>query len=375
MKILIVSEFFPIGNDLRFTGGVEARNFYVAKYLAKKHDVTILTSQIEGTKKAEKIYGFNVVRVGENIKYQATAGNLKNRINFIFKAINKGCKIDADVVEGTNFLTHYIAYKIARKKGIPAIAWYPDVWVGKWIQTVGLQGIFGEVLERMNLKSNFKAFIAISNQTKIKLKKYTKTNIYMIPCGVDLKEYYTSSREENYIITISRLAKYKNIKDLIFAFVLTRQNNKSLRLKIIGRGPEEKNLKSLVKHLHLEKDVDFLSNLPRKELIKQLSCARLFCLPSEVEGFGISIIEAAAAGKPYVVSNIPVFKEVTYNFTGGQSFELHNIPDLSKKISGLLSNNALYGRKSKEAEALASKYSWDFIAKQTESLYVSLKNK
>ena len=50
MKILIVSEFFSDSKGITFTGGVESRNFYIAKNLAKKHKFTILTTRLKETK-------------------------------------------------------------------------------------------------------------------------------------------------------------------------------------------------------------------------------------------------------------------------------------------------------------------------------------
>ena len=44
----MISEFFPTGKDLRFTGGVEARTFYIAKYLSKNHKIPILTTRLKG---------------------------------------------------------------------------------------------------------------------------------------------------------------------------------------------------------------------------------------------------------------------------------------------------------------------------------------
>ncbi len=372
MKILILSEFFPTGNDLKFSGGVEARNFYVAKYLAKKHQVTILTSRIKGTVEEEKIYGFNIVRVGKITDYKATTGGFMSRTYFLYQAIKKGRTIKADVVEGTNFLTHLIAYKIAKKNNVPVIAWYPDVWIGKWIEAVGFSGLVGEILERINLRLKFDAFIAISNQTKNKLLKYTNSKIYVVPCGVDPKEYPQVVKKEPTVICIARLAKYKNIKELILAFALLHKKNKNLKLKIVGRGPEEKTLKDLAANLLLQKSVLFLSNFKRRDLIALLSRAKVFCLPSQTEGFGISVIESAACGVPYVISDIPVFKEITKNYAGGLSFKLHDINDLAKKMSSLLYDPASYSKKSREAKLLASNYSWESIAAQTETIYTSL---
>jgi len=118
--------------------------------------------------------------------------------------------------------------------------------------------------------------------------------------------------------------------------------------------------------------VNFLKNLKRGELIKQIKAAQVFCLPSSVEGFGIATIEAAAAGLPYIVSDIEIFKEVTKNGQGGLLFKLDDIEDLSKKLEKFISDKNFYKQKSDEARKLSLFYDWSKIADQTEAVYKNL---
>lgn len=379
MKILLISEFFPTGKDLKFSGGVEARTLYLAKYLAKNgHIITVLTSKLENAPREEKLLGFTVLRVGKNRNYKATAGDLTKRANFTKEAIKMGKNIDCDIIDGSNFLTHFIAKRIAVSKKVPVVAWYPDVWIGSWIKNAGIVGLLGEFLERLNLTIGFSAYIAISKITADKLAKKVSTKITIIPCGIDEEEFKGKHQKSNIptIICVSRLAKYKNIKDLILAFAKVERTINKIKLIVIGSGPEEKNLKSLAKNLKLESKVRFSSNLPRQDLINLYLESSIFCLPSSVEGFGISTVEAAAAGTPYVVSDIEVFKEVTKNGQGGLIFKLGNIKDLTEKLEKLLVDKALYKIKQAEGKRLAKNYSWATIAKETEKIYLGeLKNK
>lgn len=375
MKILLISEFFPTGKGLKFSGGVEARTLYLAKYLAKKgHMITVLTSELENAPRKEELLGFTVLRVGENRNYKATAGDLAKRANFTKEAIKIGKSIDCDIVDGSNFLTHFIAKRIAVSKKVPVVAWYPDVWIGNWIKNTGFVGILGEFLERLNLITGFSAYIAISKSTAAKLAKKVITKITIIPCGIDEYEFKGKHQKSNIptIICVSRLAKYKNIKDLILAFAKVERTVDKIQLIIIGSGPQEKNLKSLAKNLKLESKARFLSNLPRKELINFYFKSSIFCLPSSVEGFGISVVEAAAAGTPYVVSDIPVFKEVTKNGQGGLLFKLGDVKDLAVNLEKLLTDKNLYKKKQTEGQKLAAGYHWEDIALQTESVYKTL---
>lgn len=374
MNILIISEYFPSPKELRFSGGVEARNLFVGKYLAKKHKVTIITSHLFGQKDKERLYGFDIIRVGKKRKYNATAGSIVDRLSFIREAISSSKYLKADIVEGTNFLTHFIAKRISATKNIPSVAWYPDVWFGKWIANTGFYGLFGEILERINLKFGFDAYIAISKETANKLCKHIKQNVHVIYCGVEKEKSTTKSIKSNKatIICVSRLAKYKNIKTLIFAFADLAIKIKNSQLIIVGNGPEKENLKKMCKELNIGGKIKFYSNVSRSNLINLYKSAHIFSLPSRVEGFGISTIEAASFGLPYVNSDIPVQKEITRNGQGGFLVDPNSPLEFSRKFFQLLSNKELYLKKSAEAKNLSRIYNWQTISKQTEQVYRSL---
>lgn len=374
MKILLITEFFPTGKDLKFSGGVEARTFFVAKGLAQKHEVTVLASRTEKVPKKEKIFGFTIIRVGPERNYTASVGHLVSRILFIKNATEVGKSLNVEIVDGGNYIAHLIARNIGNYKKIPVVAWYPDVWLKNWIKNAGLYGIFGEILESYNLRSRFDAYIAISKETLKKLQRFFKSRVNLIYCGVNREEFKKNEIKfkEPVILCISRLAKYKNIKTLIFAFAHLSTKVRNTNLIIVGQGPEFKNLKALTKSLKIEKRIKFLSNLPRSQLISLYKKSHIFSLPSIVEGFGIATIEAAAAGLPYVNSDIPVQREITKNGKGGYLVDPQNSVAFSDKLYTLIKNQDLYKRKSQEARSLAANYDWDNIVKQTEKVYMSL---
>lgn len=374
MKILIVSEYFPSGKDLKFSGGVEARNYFIAKNLSKKHTVTVISSRIFGQKEKEKFLGINIIRVGKRRNYKATAGSILERLYFIKKAIKTGKSLDVDIVDGTNFITHLIAKRISKSKNIPAVAWYPDVWLGSWIKNAGFYGVAGELLERFNLNQNFDAYIAISKQTSEKLTKYVKKTIYVINCGIEKEKNIKITKRNNKrtIICVSRLTSYKNIKTLIFAFADLSMRLKGLLLIIVGSGPELNNLKNLCKELNLSKQVKFYSNLSRTDLMNLYASSNIFSLPSTVEGFGIATIEASSFGLPYVNANIPVQKEITKNGQGGFLVNPISPAEYSQRFYKLFTDKKLYLKKSQEAKNLSRFYDWKKISAETEKVYQSL---
>lgn len=374
MKILIVSEFFPKNKQIEFSGGVEARVYFVAKFLAKKHQVTVLTSLLNNSSKEEELEGFKVIRVGPQRFYQATTGDIFSRLKFLINAVQIGSRLDVDIVEGSNFLTHFVAKQISLNKKIPVVAWYPDVWIGNWIKNAGIAGILGEILERFNLKRGFDGYISISNSTTKKLHKFIKKDISIISCGVDFDEFKLPIKENKKsptILSIARLVPYKNQQILIKALSKIPEKMDA-RLIIVGSGPMLLNLENLADKLGIKRKVEFLSNLNRKELVDLIKSCYIFSLPSKVEGFGIVTIEAAAAGLPYVNSNIEVQQEVTKNGLGGFLVDPEDEQGFVEAFIKLISDDKLYRQKSQNAKKLATYYDWQKISKQTEEVYQKL---
>ncbi len=377
MKILILSEYFPSGKELKLSGGVETRNYYVAKNLSKHNKVTIIASNIYGQKQKENASGINIIRVGKKRDYNATTGSILDRLIFVKKAINKGKSLDVDIVEGTNFITHLIAKRISQKNKIPVVYWYPDVFIGQWFKTSGaIGGTFGWFLEKYNLLNKANIFISISKQTTNKLIKNRISSkiIKTIPCGIEPGEFKQKivKVSPQVIICISRLVPYKNIEDLIWAYALLAKKNIKCSLKIVGTGPEEQKLRNISSMLKLNNSIKFYKNLPRKQFLKLLQTSYILCSTSSVEGFGINVIEAAASGVPYVLSNLGVFNEITKKGLGGLFFKTRDVKDLADQLEVLLTDKYLYRKKQKEALSLAKTYDWKKISFETAKIYQSL---
>lgn len=374
MRILFVTEFFPTGKSLRFSGGVEARTLFVTKNLAIRHKVTVIAARTRGTPYKERLFGFDIYRIGPVRDYTASVGHLISRIRFIKDAIKFAKTLDIEIVDGGNYIAHFIARKIADYKRIPVVAWYPDVWLNEWIRNAGMYGIFGEILERYNLSRAFDAYIAISKETTKKLKKYARSKVFTIYCGADPQEFKVkiSKFKDPTILCVSRLTKYKNIKTLIFAFAHLSTKIKDAKLIIVGDSPQKRNLLSLSNNLNISQKVQFLNNLPRQRLIELYQSSHIFSLPSIVEGFGIATIEAAACGLPYVNSDTPIQREITRGGKGGYLVDSLNPIAYSQIFEKLFKNEEIYQRKSREAKILAQNYDWRIISQATEKIYLSL---
>jgi len=386
MRILLATEYFPESETGEITGGVESRAFYAARQLAKKQKVFILTSRRPGSKRVDSFSSLNIIRLGPEYGY-SQSGHLLRRllfsINAALSARRLAHKERIDVIDGYSFLTYPAAIWTALFSKTRGFLTYHEVWVGSWAKNTGTsKGFFGELLERVVL---FKAklgslrFISVSNFTKDQLVRQGIPNerIKVISNGVTLSDYTklkTQKARQPTVCFVGRLTKNKNVEDLILAAAELRKKITGLKVLIIGSGPEEDTLKKLAAEKKLEGIVEFAGFLPsHKEVLKRLKASTVFCSPSIVEGFGITLVEAIASGVPYVCSDIPPFVEISGKAggreKGGLLFRQGNAEDLADKLHRLLADKALYERCIEEEKKLCLRYDWAAIASQIEEAY------
>ncbi|MDP3974009.1 MAG: glycosyltransferase [Candidatus Daviesbacteria bacterium] len=119
------------------------------------------------------------------------------------------------------------------------------------------------------------------------MRESNKKNIY----GSRIKSGMT---EGKYFLSVGRLVRGKGIDIIIEACVRL-----GLPLKVVGSGPERENLESRIKNQGY-KNIEFLGQVSDRELPKLYAGAKATIVASEDEDFGITSIEAQAAGTPVI---------------------------------------------------------------------------
>jgi glycosyltransferase involved in cell wall biosynthesis len=118
----------------------------------------------------------------------------------------------------------------------------------------------------------------------------------IIPCAVDTDAFFPTGqpREPMTALYIGRIDKRKGVDFLIESMALVRDELPEARLLVGGSGKDSAQLKERVGQLHLEKNVTFLGFVPDDQLNALYNRAQCVVVPSVFEGFGITVIEAAA---------------------------------------------------------------------------------
>jgi glycosyltransferase involved in cell wall biosynthesis len=130
-------------------------------------------------------------------------------------------------------------------------------------------------------------------------------------------------------------------------------------LALAGQGEEETRLRLLADGLKVSERVRFLGELSPQRVGVFLACLDVFVFPSMAETFGLAAVEAASAGIPCVVTDLPVLREVL-SFEGKPAAIFVDASDKAKfstAVSKVLEDKLLRDELRRNAAGLKSRYS------------------
>jgi len=167
-----------------------------------------------------------------------------------------------------------------------------------------------------------------------------------IPLGVDTSIFYPAQIKKNkdfMILFVGRLVEEKGILDVYEAFKQIVSNGEGVALKIVGMGPLENTLQSLIQKDNLQDRV-IIENKSYQEMPEVFRQADLLCVPSKrtstwEEQYGMVFIEAMASGLPIVSYSTGSIPEVVGN--AGLFAKENNINELVTLIIRIIKTRDL----------------------------------
>ncbi|MBT8396727.1 MAG: glycosyltransferase family 4 protein, partial [Gemmatimonadetes bacterium] len=191
--------------------------------------------------------------------------------------------------------------------------------------------------------------------------------IEVVPNGVDLTNLFPRGEGERYskptIVYLGRLKRYKGIDIVLKAAASMRANGTAFRLLVAGKGDYLRSLKDLSSKLDLGDTVTFLGYVPEEEKIELLQKSWIHVLTSPKEGWGISILEAAACGTPTVASRSPGLQDAVVDGKTGLLVPHGDLTALATALTGLLMDQAVRREMSAAARLFSEGFTWDASAR------------
>jgi glycosyltransferase involved in cell wall biosynthesis len=193
-------------------------------------------------------------------------------------------------------------------------------------------------------------------------------NISNLDCESFLNKYLLPS---GYLLAVGHLETRKNYHRLISSLLLLSKRGIDAPLVIIGNDSgEESKLIEYVNNLGLRNRVFILKGLSDLEVKCAYALSVLVIFPSLYEGFGIPILESMASGRPMVLSDIPVFKEITQNKY--IYFSPYNIDSMSDAIELGLISSVARNKMIKYGYSRVQDFDFDILGKNLANKYLSL---
>ena len=178
---------------------------------------------------------------------------------------------------------------------------------------------------------------------------------------------------KSFMLCVGHLEKRKNYLRLIDALLHLKKRRVDCPLLIIGNDSgERQHVESKIVSSGLERQVLILNGLTDQEVRCAYRLCSLFVFPSAYEGFGIPILEAMGAQCPLVLSDLPVFREITE----GQSiyFPYDDAEAMADAIELGLTSSVERERIVAYGDKRVGDFSFAHLGKQLANLYVSLSN-
>ena len=199
--------------------------------------------------------------------------------------------------------------------------------------------------------------------------QYPAEQISVIWNGIDLadcKFHQRTSFNSEFVTIISSDVPMKNLRNILKALYLLKNDGLSAKLTIIGDLREDN--KKLINDLDLNDLVSFRKKLPRNELIKILNASDIGIAASSYEGFGFPLVEMIATGLPVIVSDKASLPELAGD--AGLKFNSDDVSDLKDKMKELVKNHALRDKLANNSKVRRDAFfGWDEYAKKLEDLF------
>ena len=274
-------------------------------------------------------------------------------------------------------------------EGSCAMLWIPHLFKKKIVVTIhgldwqrskwgGFATKYIKFGEKLATKYADKIIVLSKGVQKYFKDTYNRDTVF-IPNGVNkptireaniIKQKYGVVKD-NYILFLARIVPEKGLHYLIEAF---KQIDTDKKLVIAGGASHTNDYLEKIKKMASEDNRIIMTGFVQGQELEELySNCYLYCLPSDVEGMPLSLLEAMSYGCNCLVSDIEENVQICEDYA--DTFKNGNIDNLKEKLEICLDKKTDERKDDKEvSDYVLNKYDWNDVTKKTKILYEN-KNK
>ncbi|HEX4812011.1 MAG TPA: glycosyltransferase family 4 protein [Nonomuraea sp.] len=227
------------------------------------------------------------------------------------------------------------------------------------------------------IKWRYRRLDALVTLTKADLRDYRETlpkkprKLARIPNAVPPMTGGTSKLDAKVAIAVGRMTRIKGFHRLITAWETVAAAHPDWTLRIFGAGPQEENLRRQVAEAGLEGRVELPG--PTSDVGAELEKASIYVLSSRHEGFPMTILEAMAKGLAIVSFNSPHGpKEMITDEVDGLLVKPRTNANLAAAVIRVIEDEQLRRDLAGRALETARTYDVDTIGQQWDALLAEL---
>lgn len=345
-------------------GGAEVFTHQVLKNIDKeKFDIVHLSPMSEGLHSDEIIDGVRYIR----------KGNILSVIPFAMAYYLRRRKSIDYVVDQCNTHRFFTPFWVSSKKRIFFIhQMTKEIWFRNTRAPLSYIGYYFEKLMTYIYKGN--RTFTVSNSTKNDLidMGLSSNRILILPEGIDFIPWEKNSflnKERDLTFTyVGRFSKYKGIDATVEAFGMIKKDHKEAKLWIIGKKNQsyiDETLKPIMDRYGLKEidesgkgDIKFFGFVSDELKLELMSRSHFLLFPSEREGWGLTITEAAAVGTPSIVYNSAGLVDAVDGGSSGYIVEENSSKGLYDTMMYALNGNIKYEFMRDMAHEFSKKFQW-----------------
>ena len=344
-------------------GGAERTIYEVCIRLVEKgHKIVLLTGGWKGSMPVENLDGIEIRRFGKNIGPHLALPILllKNHYELIVDDLGHAVPWISSIILNRH---NIIFFRHLHARSLPGQVNFL------------LAKVITAIEKTYFIFYHDKVFITESTTSKNDLIKLgiKKNKILMNPPGVNFNVFHPDGKTQNpTLVYFGGMRKYKRPEESLFLLKNFQGRMKHVELVIIGSGPEEPNLRKLALELNLRDYVIFKGRVSETELSNIVASSWLNVHTSVTEGWGLSILEASAAGTPTVAYDVPGVKDVIEDGKNGIKVTDGSRKSLAEAAFTILTDPEKWWASSVK---VAQKYSWDKTSELWIKLLMEIENK
>lgn len=310
MRILFCNyEYPPLGGG----GGVVMAA--LARHLAKRHEVTVLTSRALDLASSSMDGNVRVLRAPVFFRRSLAVANIPSMLAYLPMAALRGLGLRKEGFDVVN--THFVVptgplgHGLAAMYGVPHVL---SVHGGDLYDPSKASSPHRHAWLRAPIRRMLRSADHVVGQSRNTVDHVrdiygVERSVELIPLGIERPPPIAPAKRADFglpqdafvLVTIGRLVARKSTEQLVAALKMSALTN--TYLLIVGDGPEAKVIRKAAAEAGLSNRVKMLGNVSDAEKYRALSVSDAFVSTSQHEGFGLVFLEAMAFGLPVVCYN------------------------------------------------------------------------